>query len=93
MEANRGSALELLDRARAAISKGDDAEAVRLVDKSLRLWRTEEGQALKQHLDRFGPGSAAATGALFGGPLSWTTVYGSPASKRHAAHAGSAARS
>ena len=60
MEANREAAEELIARARNALAADDDAEAARLVQKSLRLCETEEGLALDEHISRFGPGSPAA---------------------------------
>ena len=60
MEANRESAEELIARARNALAADDDAEAARLVQKSLRLCETDEGLALDEHISRFGPGSPAA---------------------------------
>ena len=50
LEANRGAAEQALDHARAASSRGDDAEALRLVLKSLRLYETHEGHALQEQL-------------------------------------------
>ena len=58
--ANRESARELLDRARVKVAAGDDDAAKRLVEKSLRLYETEQGRALLEHFVKYGPGSAAA---------------------------------
>ena len=60
MEANRDAAEVLLTRAQAALDREDDAEAERLVLKSLRLYETEEGRRLEEHITKFGPESQAA---------------------------------
>ena len=76
MEANKASALELVARARVALADGLDAEASRLLGKSLRMWDSDEGRALREHILKFGPGSpaAAAVSRILKAGTSWYRV-------------------
>ena len=60
MEANRTAALEFLQQARRLSNRGNDEEAMKLVNKSLKLFDTDDGRELKKYFERFGPHSAAA---------------------------------
>ena len=65
-ETNRQAAEEWLARARHSFEAGDDAAAVRLCEKSLRLHGESSNAgaaALAEELRKFGPGSAAAEAA------------------------------
>ena len=58
--ANRDAASELVARAWALETGGDDAGARKLVQRSLELCDSEAAQRLKAHLENFGAGSPAA---------------------------------
>ena len=65
-ETNRQAAEEWLARARRSFEAGNDAAAVRLCEKSLRLHGESSNAgaaALAEELRKFGPGSAAAEAA------------------------------
>ncbi len=59
-EANRDAAHEALTRALNAAHDQDHHTAMRLVRKSLALFRTDEAERLEHRLRKFGPGSDAA---------------------------------
>lgn len=54
LEANRDAAADLLHQARTACSRGDNAEAIRLVLKSLRLYETDDGREMHEQLRAWG---------------------------------------
>ena len=60
MEANKTAAEQTLLKARAKLEEGGDEEAMRLVEKSIRLFPTNEANTLFLHLRKFGAGSVAA---------------------------------
>lgn len=60
VNSSRARSLELLAEARSAWERNEERDAMRLVDESLACCDTEEGRALKQFYERFGPNSDAA---------------------------------
>lgn len=59
-EANREAAEEWHKKARQQHEAGDDAAALRHLDKSLKLCETAAARALHDHIRKYGAGSAAA---------------------------------
>ena len=59
-EANREAAEEWLRKARAQHESGDDTEATRLLEKSLKLCELAAARSLQDHIRKYGAGSAAA---------------------------------
>ena len=59
-EANRASAEECLARAMRLRERGEDTAALRLCERSLRLYPSAAARSLRDHLRDYGSGSAAA---------------------------------
>lgn len=57
--ANRDAARECLQQARAKQAAGDEAGALRLAEKSFKLFESEEASTLIKSIKNFGKGSAA----------------------------------
>ena len=54
------AAQELVAQARRAFNRGDEAEATKYLNQSLKINDSEEGRALRKHMERWGKNSIAA---------------------------------
>ena len=60
---NAGDAEQALDVARKRHEQGDDAGALKMAEKSLRIFATDAAQKLADHIRKFGEGSEMAAAA------------------------------